>query len=121
MKYLSLIILLCLFGSCTSKNDLPRGILEPNKMRDVFWDYIRADVYATEYLKKDSSVNAVTENLKLQEKVFKLHKTTKEQFYKSYTYYSNHKELMGALMDSIISKNQQEKTKTKPAVELKQF
>lgn len=114
MKYVVTLILPVLFFSCKSKDDLPRGILKPAKMQEVFWDYIRTDVYTTEYLKKDSNKNAVTENLKLQEQLFKLHRVTREEFYKSYTYYSNHKDLMTKMLDSLIARREREKPKPKP-------
>ena len=82
-------------------------------MQDVFWDYIRADIYAYQYIKKDSSKNAAIENLKLQDKVFRLHHTSREEFYKSYTWYSNQKELMKTMLDSMIARKNRENSKVK--------
>lgn len=115
MKNVLLIFISAMLFSCRSKNDLPAGILKPQKMQEVFWDYIRADVYTTEYLKNDSNKNVVMENLKLQEKIFKLHHTTREDFYKSYTWYSNHKELMTRMLDSMIAVNKRASNQGKPA------
>jgi len=106
-----ILLLSLLLINCSDKADLPEGILQPQKMQEVFWDYIRADVYANEFIRNDSSRNAITENLRMQDKVFRLHKTTREQFYKSYTYYSNHRDLMNAVLDSMISKNERQKKK----------
>ena len=114
MRYVVTFIFSVIFFSCKSKDDLPKGILKPGKMQDVFWDYIRSDVYTTEYLKKDSNKNAVSENLKLQEQLFKIHNVTREEFYRSYTYYSNHKDLMTKMLDSLIAKREREKPKPKP-------
>ena len=119
MRYFLLFFISILFFSCTGKNELPKGILKPVKMQDVFWDYIRADVYTTEYIKKDSSKNAAIENLKLQDKVFRLHHTSREEFYKSYTWYSNHKELMRAMVDSMTARKLRETPKKK--LELKKL
>ena len=116
MKNVLLIFITGIIFSCTGKNDLPSGILAPKKMQDVFWDYIRADVYSTEFLKKDSNKNVVLENLKLQEKIFKLHNTTREEFYRSYSWYLDHKELMTIVMDSIIKVNQIEINKVKSVI-----
>ena len=116
MKYFLLFSLSGLLFSCTGKNDLPGGILKPREMQEVFWDYIRVDVYTTEFIKKDSSKNAVLENLKLQDKLFKLHHTSREQFYQSYTWYSNHRSLMRTMIDSVVAKVQREKPKTPAAI-----
>ena len=114
MRYFLLLFLSVLVFSCTGKNDIPKRILKPDKMQDVFWDYIRADIYATDYIKKDSSKNIAIENLKLQDKIFKLHHTSREAFYESYTWYSNHRELMKVMLDSMIARKQREKTRVKP-------
>ncbi|MEO6489500.1 MAG: DUF4296 domain-containing protein [Ferruginibacter sp.] len=106
MKQLVIVLLsVCIF-SCSRHSELPEGILKPDKMQEIFWDFIRADVYATDFIKRDSVTNPEVENLKLQEKVFKIHHTTRDQFYKSYTWYSNHKEVMTKMMDSLIAKQQ---------------
>lgn len=109
-----LLMISFLFSGCKPKQATLTGILKPDKMQEVFWDYIRVDVYAHDFIKKDLTKNPVFENLKLQEKIFKQHHITKEDFYKSYTYYSNHKELMTRLMDSIISKQERIVKITKP-------
>ena len=114
MKYLIPVVLLTLIFSCSGKNDLPSGILQPQKMQEVFWDYIRADVYTTNFIKRDSLTIPAVENLKLQNSIFKIHHITKEEFYKSYIYYSNHKELMTTMIDSMIAKQQREKQKFIP-------
>lgn len=115
MRYVLLIILSGFIFSCTNKNKFPPGILKPEKMQDVFWDYLRADVYTTDHLKKDSNTNDVFENIKLQDKIFKLHQTSREQFDKSFTWYTNHKELMTNMIDSMVARKQREKAKAKPA------
>ena len=114
MKYLVTFFLSAFIFSCTGKNDLPSGILKPKKMQEVFWDYIRADVYTTNFIKPDSLKIPVVENLKLQSSIFKLHHVTKEEFYNSYIYYSNHRELMTAMIDSMIVKQQGLKPKIIP-------
>lgn len=117
MRYLSLLVCVLFIFSCKEKNKLPPGILKQEKMQEVFWDYINADVYVTDYIKKDSTKNPIVENLKLQNRIFKTHHITKESFYKSYTYYSNHKELMNTMIDSIVAKKQREKIITNNPLE----
>ena len=96
------LFLLVMLGSC-SGDSIPKEIIPPKKMQDVFWDYLRADVYTTDYIVPDSNRNAVAENLRLQNIVFANHKVSKEQFYKSYNYYLDHPELMTQLLDSMMA------------------
>jgi len=107
MRYLSLVVILValLFSSC-SKKKVPSDILMPEKMQAVYWDYIRADVFANEFVKKDSSKNIEIENARLQQAIFKLHKVTKSEFYKSYDYYLNHQLLMKEMIDTMLERQQ---------------
>ena len=92
------------FFSCGSKNELPKGIIEPKKMERVLWDYLRADVYATDYLRRDSILNDTIENAKLQQRVFDFYNVSKESFYKSYEYYLRHSDIMKDMLDSMTMK-----------------
>jgi hypothetical protein len=91
-----------MLGSCAG-DSFPKEIIPPKKMQDVFWDYLRADVYTTDFIATDSTKNAVAENLRLQNIVFANHKVSKEQFYKSYNYYLDHPELMTRMLDSMMA------------------
>ncbi|MEO7522738.1 MAG: DUF4296 domain-containing protein, partial [Ferruginibacter sp.] len=93
MRKLFLLSTVILFFSCGKKKTVPDGILEPEKMQFVFWDYIRADAYSWDFVKKDSSRNDTTENIKLQNRIFDYYKISPEYFYKSYDYYTSHPEL----------------------------
>lgn len=103
-KIVIALLALCLL-SC-SKSKVPDGILKPEKMQEVFWDYMRADLYAHDYIRRDSSKDANLENIKLQQQVFQLHKVTKKEFYDSYDYYLKHQGLMKALMDTMLVRQQ---------------
>ncbi|CAN5802028.1 hypothetical protein BH11BAC4_BH11BAC4_13520 [soil metagenome] len=117
MRYFTIIVLLIFIFSCKAKNDVPEGIIPPQKMQEVFWDFVRADVYVNDHLQRDSTrnltlENLTVENLKMQQSIFKQHNISKASFYKSYTYYSNHKELMTKMIDTLIARKRIEK---KPA------
>lgn len=101
MRRIAVLILVVLLAAC-SKSKLPKDILEPEKMQAVYWDYMRADIFANEHIRNDSSKNLPLENAKLQLQVFQLHKISKEQFYKSYEYYLNHRELMKDMIDTML-------------------
>lgn len=91
-------------------------------MQELFWDFTRAEVYSSYFSKRDSLRSEAIENLQLQDKIFKLHRVTKDEFYKSYIYYSNHKDLMTKMIDSILARQKRE-NKEKPVLqkELKQL
>jgi len=103
---LYLLSLLIIVLSC-SKSKVPDGVLVPEKMQAVYWDYIRADVFAKEMLSKDSLINIDSSNIQLQQQLFEKHKITKETFYKSYEYYISHQLLMKDILDTMQARQQQ--------------
>ena len=111
MRILCVLILITGFSGCRSKDGLPNGILQKDRMQSVLWDVIQAESYTTQFIKKDSFKNAFVENAKLQQQIFALHKISKSDFYDSYDYYKNHVELMRVLLDSITANGEREKYK----------
>jgi len=105
-RTLYLLSLLIIVLSC-SKSKVPDGVLVPEKMQAVYWDYIRADVFAKEMLSKDSLINIDSSNIQLQQQLFEKHKITKETFYKSYEYYISHQLLMKDMLDTMQARQQQ--------------
>ena len=103
-----MILMLCVVG-CAEKNGLPSGVLKPEKMQEVFWSMIQAESFTKKFIVIDSLKNAGVENAKLQRQIFAINKITKEEFYKSYNFYSVHIELMRNLLDSISAKAEREK------------
>lgn len=98
--------LLILLVSC-SRSKYPDGVLVPEKMQAVYWDYLRADVYAKEMLSKDSSRNIDSANIQFQQQLFEKHKVSKETFYKSYEYYISHQLLMKDMLDTMQVRQQE--------------
>jgi Domain of unknown function (DUF4296) len=98
-------MLLCALGLITScgHDKTPPGILEPNKMQAVLWDVIKAEAFTNDFIKKDSAKNAAAENLKLQQQIFAIHRTTKDVFYKSYDYYKTNTPVFKVMLDSMIA------------------
>ena len=101
MRRLWLFILIAVYTGC-SKPGIPEDILQPEKMQAVYWDYLRANIFANEYITRDSSLDDSLENARLQLQVFKLHNITKQDFYKSYEYYLNHRDLMKDMLDTML-------------------
>ncbi len=102
-----------LLSSCGNNDELPSGILKPEKMQAVLWDVIKAEAFTAEFIKKDSTKNAAEENLKLQQQIFAIHKVTKAEFYKSYDYYKEHTPVFKQMLDSMIAKTAE---KQKPII-----
>jgi len=87
-------------------NDLPEGVIPPEKMQKIFWDYISADIYVSEFVLHDTAINTIKKNIGLQKKIFEDNKITKEQFYSSYKYYVNHPDLMKNMLDTMIKRSE---------------
>ena len=71
------------------------------KMKVVMWDVVNADEWMKFASIKDSTIAIKKENIALYNKIFALHKITKDEFYSSYNYYENHPNEMKILLDSI--------------------
>ncbi len=105
LSRLTIFLLTVQLFSC-SKSKLPEGVLDTEKMQAVYWDYVRADIYAHETIRGDTNRDAAKENIKLQNKIFFLHNVTKEEFYKSYDYYLNHPVRMQEMIDTMTVRQQ---------------
>ena len=78
-----------------------KGILPINEMKVVMWDMLLADNWYTQIAIKDTTAQKNKKNIALYEAVFKQDGVTKEQFYKSYSYYQSHSTEMAILLDSL--------------------
>lgn len=111
------LLLTAVVFSCADKDKLPPGVLPEPKMQEVLWDMIRASDFLNNYVfYKDANTDKAAESLKWNEKVFEIHKITREQFITSYHYYQQHPRKMKALMDS-IGKIKVEMEVAKPATD----
>jgi Domain of unknown function (DUF4296) len=116
-RLIMLIAGLFFLSSCGNKEKLPAGVLKPEKMQAVLWDVIKADAFTSEFIKKDSAKNAATENLKLQQQIFAIHKISKADFYESYDYYKSNTVEFKKVIDSMITlaeRNHYNKTQPLP-------
>lgn len=71
------------------------------------WDMVRADNYVGEYLLKDSTKMKIDESVKLYYRIFQLHHTTKEEFRKSFDYYSSRPDLFRPIIDSLAARREE--------------
>ena len=101
-KFLLAGLILSILFSCSDKDKVPAGILSRQKMREVVWDMTRTAEFLNNFVfNKDSAIDKIAESEKWYKKVYQLHKTTKEEFEKSYAYYQAHPDLMRELLDSL--------------------
>ena len=119
IKFLFFILVSLIFLSACNKK-MP--LLELPKMQAVMWDIIQLEAYAQLITAPDTIKMTAKKNALLQQKIFSLHGISKEQYYKSYEFYSVHPEIMRIILDSITTKadrnrgKMMEKRYGKPAV-----
>ncbi len=96
------ILLLIYITGCKSNHAIPDGVLPQKKMEMVLWDLMRADQFLADYvLNRDTNLDKTTESLKYYQKIFAIHKISKEQFQQSFSFYRSQPVLLKAIMDSI--------------------
>ena len=96
------IIALILFFSCTQKTKIPDAILPPEKMEKLLMDMLRAEEFLNQRQPDSATVDSFN-RIKLYQSVLTLHKTTKEDFKKSFTFYEAHPDLLKTVLDSMHS------------------
>jgi len=90
---------------CNNKNKIPNSVLSQKKMQGILWDLMRADQFLNDYvLNNDTSLNKTTESLKYYQQIFAIHKTTREEFQHSFSFYKSHPSLLRSIMDSISTR-----------------
>lgn len=96
------VVLCCLLGACARHDELPEGIIPQAKMEDVMWDMLQADRFVNEFLPKpgDSTYNT-RKVLEEYQKVFDVHKISRDEFLRSYKFYLSRPDLAKVMFDSI--------------------
>jgi hypothetical protein len=94
-----------LIAACSSKNKIPKDILPKQEMEDVLWDLLRGSEFLEIYrFSKDSSIDKAAKAQEWYDEIFRLHKTNRPAFEKSYTWYQHHPEIMKEVLDSLSNK-----------------
>ena len=95
-----LILFVGLMAACTSEDKkIPDDVLPVDSMKLVVWDLIQAGSLASVLKEKDTTIKKL--NTAYFAEVLKLHKISKENFFKSFDFYQAHPSLNGQLFDSI--------------------
>jgi hypothetical protein len=105
--FISVLACLNLLSACTEKSP----IIEPAKMQSILWDVIQLEAYSQLIIAPDTVKMDVKKNALLQKKIFLLHGVSKEQYFKSYQFYSTHPEMMRIILDSITTKADRDRSK----------
>ena len=120
MKVLAPGLMIFFLIGCTNTTKVPGNVLSMNKMEVILWDMIQAERFNALFQIKDSaSKNIALEKFKLYEQVFVIHKTSKDEFIKSYKYYLGRPDLSKVMFDSITAKAERLKAETYRPVPLK--
>jgi hypothetical protein len=101
MRTWLLVIFLLFLYACSGTERVPSKYLQPEKMTAVLLDLYTADAINTEYSYRDSSFQLQLKNKVFFERVFKLHKITRDQFETSYSFYLEHPVLLKRIVDSL--------------------
>jgi hypothetical protein len=101
---ISLFIFACavLYAGCSKKEKLPADLLPQKQMKAILWDLMRADKFLSDYvLTRDTSIDPVKKRLGYYNRIFSLHKISRDKFQESFSYYQSHPALFKMVMDSI--------------------
>ncbi len=102
MKMDAILLSVLMLAACSSRS-IPKEILLPNKMQQVVFDLIKADEFVNNYVIRDSTINSKIRRIELYDEVFRIHHTTRKEFYKSYKYYEEHPDKHKVLFDSLYA------------------
>ncbi len=94
-----LIAILIAFASCGRQ--VPEEYIQPEKMKRVLWDITRADELASMTANADSTKTIKQLTTEYYSQIFTIHNITREQFYKSYSFYLENPYLHKDLIDSV--------------------
>ncbi|WP_018616184.1 DUF4296 domain-containing protein [Segetibacter koreensis] len=103
MKNCIYICLTLIFIGC-SHRPVPKEILPPDSMEKIVYDLLKVDEYINNYVSKDTTANIKMKRSIFYEQIFKLHSTTRKEFYTSYRYYQQHPDIQKTLFDSVSAK-----------------
>ena len=120
MKAIVIVMVTIFLTGCTNTTKVPDDILPRKKMEVILWDMIQADRFNALFQIKDSaSKNIELEKFKLYEQVFAIHKTSKDDFIKSYKYYLSRPDMAKVMFDSMTAKAERLKADNYRPVPLK--
>lgn len=106
IKKTCLFIIPFFFLSCYSKEKPPEAVIQPERMKSILWDVLRAQAWAVKISQHDSTTTVAIQTKILADKVFQLHHIDSAAFHKSYNWYLRHPSVLKPIFDSIYSQNE---------------
>jgi hypothetical protein len=95
-------------ASCLSHQESDK-LLNPQKMTAVLSDYLKSEIYIHDFLTADSALRDSFEMAVAQERIFSKHGVSKEQFVRSFEYYSEHGAEFLPIIDSLLVRTGQDR------------
>lgn len=108
MRIFFLSLFIIVFFSCRNEVKVPKDILPGSKMEEVMLDLVKADEIVNQQSYADSAAGIRVKRERLYQKVFKIHKVSKEEFKKSLTFYQNRPDLLKIVLDSMYNEVKRE-------------
>lgn len=105
MKKLIAFCIILVFACCNGGTRVPGNVIAPVKMEKVMWDMVLADRYSAQFLARDTSVQSrQAKTFELYEKVFRIHKTNREEFIRSIKYYLGRPDITSEIFDTLAAR-----------------
>ena len=105
MRILVILASLIFFFACSSGENIPDSVLPPKKMEAIFWDMLRADELAGQYKLTDTSRTSLQIHSELYDKIFSLHKISRDEFNKSFKFYQTRPDLFKPMLESLSKRS----------------
>ncbi len=87
-------------------------MLSIQEYKPIFWEILNADYLFQQTANQDTIKKKKPSKQEFYQRIFKEHKTTKEQFYYTYHYYQMHPLEMKVLIDSVEAYGTRKKNKS---------
>ena len=100
MRKLTYLVAILIIVSCTQKNEIPKGILPPEKMANIIAEIYEAEHKATNIGLKYDSQKIVLRHYELM--ILEQNNTTDSIYKESFTYYLENPEKLETVYDIVI-------------------
>ena len=108
---LTILILMIFIFSCSGKDKVPEGVLEPAKMEKVMTDLLMSESFAESYLLIDTSKKRDEWFTGELNKVLAVQGVTQDQVRKRLDFYKTRPDLFKVIIDSINARAQRNRDK----------
>lgn len=99
------LLFLPLFLLSCSGDDVPKGILPPQKMEGILYDVIRADEWVDFAVLQDSTFRPFSKRGALYDSVFRIHSISKDDYRRSMAFYQSRPDLLKEILTSLRTKS----------------